>query len=85
MVYIKATVTDMKNTFDGLISGLDITKENTLETETISVKLPKLKIKEKTVRKAEQNTQELGTTAQGLTIYNRSTRRKMGRKEQRHI
>lgn len=37
MVYIKATVTDMKNTFDGLISGLDITKENTSETETISV------------------------------------------------
>lgn len=36
MVYIKATVTDMKNTFDGLISGLDITKENS-ETETISV------------------------------------------------
>ena len=37
MVYIKATVTDMKNTFDGLISGLDITRENTSETETISV------------------------------------------------
>lgn len=37
MVYIKATVTDMKNTFDGLISGLDITRENTSEIETISV------------------------------------------------
>lgn len=37
MLAIKATVTDMKNTFDGLISGLDITRENTSETETISV------------------------------------------------
>lgn len=37
MLDIKTTVTDMKNAFDGLISGLDITEENTSETETISV------------------------------------------------
>ena len=36
MLDIKTTVTDIKNAFDGLISGLDITEENTSETETIS-------------------------------------------------
>lgn len=59
----------MKNTFDGHISKLDITKERIIELEDkIQQKFPKFKCKEKIELKREQNTQE-ENNSKGRNIY----------------
>ena len=44
---IKKTLIEVKDTFDGLISRLDIAEERISELEVISIETPKLKSKEK--------------------------------------
>lgn len=59
---MKNTVAKTKNTFDGLIDGLDIAEERINELEGISIESspPKKKIqREKRMKKSKQNIQAL--------------------------
>ena len=47
MLTIKNTITKMNNTFNGLISRLDMAKEAISEFKDMSEKFPKLKCKQK--------------------------------------
>lgn len=47
MLEVRNTLTEMKNTFDGLINRLDIAKERISELKKCQEKLPKLKCKDK--------------------------------------
>lgn len=59
---MKNTVAKTKNTFDGLIDGLDIAEERINELEGISIESPPPKKKiqrEKRMKKSKQNIQAL--------------------------
>lgn len=79
---------EMKNTFDGLISGLDTSKERISELKNVSVIPPKLrkgeeKKKRKTWKnKKEENIQQLWDSFKRYNICNNSTRK---RKRERNI
>ena len=72
MVEIRSTVTEMKNTFEGLISRLDRNEERISELEDISAKTPKTEKQTEILKKMgkkEQNriVKHYGVTTKGVT------------------
>ena len=72
---------EMKNTFDGLISGLDTSKERISELKNMSVIPPKLRKGEEKKRKTrknkkEENIQQLWDTFKKYNKCNKNTRKR---------
>ena len=75
MQEIKNTVTEMKISFNGFISELNMAEERISELEDISIETSNIKKKRKTEKKKTGILKDFGTTTKSIHVYNGNIRR----------